>query len=498
MRFWGLGSIPAGLNSDEASIGVEALSILTTGMDRWGYHYPIWFPAWGSGMNALYTYLAVPVVRLFGLHVTSLRAIGAVFGLLTLPVTYHAARIHFGRDTAIVTMGLVALLPWHVMSSRWALDSNLNPLLFTLGIYTIGKALTARAYWPVVAFLPWAVGAYAYPLELIPAVASGIVILIAFRRQIAADPARWGLGIGLALLVALPFLLFLLKNQLGIVYLPLEGHLPFSVPTLPASRFSQIHLSFAATVLNNLTFLLGGYRDAAVWHESAYFLPLTAAAPYLTLLGTLSLGWSCWKTRQINIVLVIVLTCVISVILIPLNLNRLNWFYIPSLMIACRFVLDLGSTRKSVLAGSAVYLALFLGLFYPYYFFRYNQEILIEDVSLGNGFRVGLEQPLRTATAEAKPGETVFVDVGTVHPYLYVLFYGLSDLPRFQTTRQLHIVDGVYRVAGFDRFAFEPAALKPGVGFTFVSRSNHLPCAEPETFSAGPLWTAGRCKTQHG
>src|SRR5258708_2164126 len=126
---------------DSASSGVEALSILRTGMDLWGNHLPVWFPAWGSGVNALYTYLPVPVIWLFGLDSVTLRAVGAVFGVLTLPVAYHATRIYFGRDAALITMTLLAVLPWHVMSSRWALDSNLAPFWFTLGLYTIGKAL---------------------------------------------------------------------------------------------------------------------------------------------------------------------------------------------------------------------------------------------------------------------------------------------------------------------------------------------------------------------
>src|SRR5579859_1755492 len=90
LRFVALGRVPGGLNSDEASSGVEALSILRTGADLWGNHLPVWFPAWGSGMNALYTYLTVPVIWLFGLSAFTLRAVSAVFGILTLPVAYSA------------------------------------------------------------------------------------------------------------------------------------------------------------------------------------------------------------------------------------------------------------------------------------------------------------------------------------------------------------------------------------------------------------------------
>lgn len=52
-----LGAIPYGLNADEASAGYDAWALSEYGIDRHGYRYPIHFVAWGSGQNALYSYL---------------------------------------------------------------------------------------------------------------------------------------------------------------------------------------------------------------------------------------------------------------------------------------------------------------------------------------------------------------------------------------------------------------------------------------------------------
>ena len=425
--------------------------MLRTGMDIWGNRLPVWFPAWGSGMNALYTYLAIPVIWLFGLDSVTLRAVGAVFGILTLPVAYHATRLYFGRDAALITMGLLAVLPWHVMSSRWALDSNLAPFWFTLGLYTIGKAIQAGGRWPVLAFVPWAVSIYAYPVMLYPVIPSGVAILAFFHRPIRAAARAWLVGIVVALLVDLPFTLFLLKNYLlHIPHLPFEGALPFSVPVLSATRLSQIHQPFIVTVFNNLTFIIGGYRDDAIWHQSRYFLPLTGAAPYLTGAGAIALVWRCVKARAPNVVLIVAATIIVPICLIPLQVTRLNWFYIPSLMLAAQFLISLPAPHRSrVLAASAVYLALFLAPFYAYYLTSYNQEAAALDRDLGNGFRLGLEGAMRTETALAKPNEPVFVDIGTPHPYLYPLFWGLARVEDFQATRQMRTIDGVYDVSRF-------------------------------------------------
>lgn len=67
IRILYIGSIPPGLNQDEASIGYDAYSILHYGIDRNGVHLPIHLIAWGSGQNALYAYLSMPFIWLFGL-----------------------------------------------------------------------------------------------------------------------------------------------------------------------------------------------------------------------------------------------------------------------------------------------------------------------------------------------------------------------------------------------------------------------------------------------
>jgi 4-amino-4-deoxy-L-arabinose transferase-like glycosyltransferase len=495
LRFAALGKVPGGLNSDEASSGVEALSILQTSADLWGNRLPVWFPAWGSGMNALYTYLAVPVVWLFGLSSLTLRAMGAAFGVLTLPVAYAATRLHFGRDAALIATFLLAVLPWHVMSSRWALDSNLAPLFFTLGLYTLGRALRDGGRWPLAAFMPWAVAIYAYPVVTYAIVPASIAIIPFYWRQMLAHWKPWLGGIVIAKLIALPFGLFLLKNYvLHTPHMAIESALPFSIPALAATRLSQIGQAFAVTVFNNLTFLASGYRDDAIWHQSRFFLPLTGAVPFLTLAGAALLAREAIRTRQANVVLIVSAMVVFPILLLPLQLTRINWFLVPSLMLAAWFLTSLpAAMRRPVLAASALYLALVLVPFYAYYFTSYNQEAGVLDTRLGNGFRLGLEDALRADAALARPDEPIYLAIGEPQPYLYPLFYGLASVRDFQTTRRMTVVDGVFRVSSFGRFVFNKDALPAGRNFVFVTLSTALPCPAPESLKSGPIWATGRC-----
>src|SRR5574341_1966513 len=83
-RFLLFGSIPPGLNQDEASTGYDAYAILNYGMDRNGFHNPVHITSWGSGQSALYVYFAMPFIALFGLNVMAIRAVNLTFGIISL------------------------------------------------------------------------------------------------------------------------------------------------------------------------------------------------------------------------------------------------------------------------------------------------------------------------------------------------------------------------------------------------------------------------------
>ena len=95
VRTVGIQYFPIGLNTDEASSGYEAYSILNYGIDRNGNFLPIFLVAWGSGQNALYTYLMIPFVKLFGLNIITTRLTMAIIGCISLIIWFLFLQINF-------------------------------------------------------------------------------------------------------------------------------------------------------------------------------------------------------------------------------------------------------------------------------------------------------------------------------------------------------------------------------------------------------------------
>jgi len=128
---------PIGLNQDEASIGYEAYSLMKYGIDRNGQTWPIHLIAWGSGQNALYAYLLIPFIRIFNLNTFSVRLPMALIGCLSLLIfTNFTKDLTSSPKNRLLLIVLFAINPWHIMKSRWGLESNLFPdLLFYAAIF---------------------------------------------------------------------------------------------------------------------------------------------------------------------------------------------------------------------------------------------------------------------------------------------------------------------------------------------------------------------------
>ena len=211
LRLWAFGTVPGGLNQDEASIGYDAWSILHYGIDRNGIRLPVHLIAWGSGQNALYAYLSMPFIAVMGLTVASVRMVNLLFGLASVALVFLILRRLSGLRCAYIGMTLAAVAPWCIMVSRWGLESNLFPGLFLLAFYVLLAGLDRHGLLPLAAGL-MALCLYAYGAAylVVPVFCVAAAVYMLVRRKI---PLRWLFAsVGVFVIVALPIALFVLTN----------------------------------------------------------------------------------------------------------------------------------------------------------------------------------------------------------------------------------------------------------------------------------------------
>lgn len=154
LRFYKLGSVPTGLEWDEVAIGYDAYSILKTGRDQFGNFLPLTFRSLDDYKPPLYEYLTVPAVAIFGLNEFSTRFPSALFGSLSVLMTFFLVLELFKNklsDSKAVTVALIsslllAISPWHLQFSRAAFEVNLSVFIVISAVVFFLKGLENNKY----------------------------------------------------------------------------------------------------------------------------------------------------------------------------------------------------------------------------------------------------------------------------------------------------------------------------------------------------------------
>ncbi len=147
IRVIGFGSLPWGVNQDEAMGAVDAWALSLYGTDRFGVRLPVHFSAWQvSQMSVLLSYLMIPFIRVFGFHTWVIRLPMLLVSLGSVALVYLIGKQLFGRRFGLTAMALTAVNPWHFMQSRWAIDCNLFPHVFLLAFYLLLLGLRKKRF----------------------------------------------------------------------------------------------------------------------------------------------------------------------------------------------------------------------------------------------------------------------------------------------------------------------------------------------------------------
>ncbi len=152
IRFYHLGTLPSGFHFDEASLGYNAYSLLLTGKDEYGVKYPLVLQSFGDYKPALYAYMDIPLVKMWGLTIFATRFPSALFGTLSILIMFFLARQITQKDKdALLASLLLAITPWHIFISRTATEATVA-LFFLMSIFALALYMHAQKnikYWAI-------------------------------------------------------------------------------------------------------------------------------------------------------------------------------------------------------------------------------------------------------------------------------------------------------------------------------------------------------------
>lgn len=146
LRIYDITGNPNGLNQDEAVNGVDALSLGQTLRDHHGNFLPVLLQSFEDWASSLLTYLTVPFVWVLGLSEFSVRLPMVLLGTATVFIMYlYVRRLTNRPNLGLLAAFLLAVMPWHIMASRWAIPPNAVPFFLLVLLYVnarVGPAET--------------------------------------------------------------------------------------------------------------------------------------------------------------------------------------------------------------------------------------------------------------------------------------------------------------------------------------------------------------------
>ena len=449
LRLLFLEKLPYGLNQDEASSGYDAWALLHSGVDRNGKSWPVLFVSWGSGQNALMSYLSMPFILLMGLRPLSIRLPNALAGCITLVLAWRFARRCRGEKFGLCALILLVINPWHIMASRWALESNLLPALL-LGACCFLSRAEEKPKMLIGAAVCLGLAPYAYGTAffLIPP----FLIWVTVRLRKSLKPGTALVCLLVFLVIVFPIGLCQMLNMLGGKEISILG---ITLPKLIDARQNATSIfgggGLAKVRRNFLTFLEilhNGddgveYNALPFWKGGIfYFFGLP-----LSVLGII-VGVREHRERKAEWPMPALLCCsVLCAALIDGNINRLNMTWIP--MIYFSAVGGLWLTQqlriRSILSVAVALLS----------FFYFNFSYVAGFAPPGHyKYYPGLGEAIRAG--EEKASETLYITPLVRQPYIYALFYTTPAPERFMNS-VIHNVDedGIMQtVERFEGFEF--------------------------------------------
>ena len=386
LRIYGFGEYPGGVNQDGAMAAVDAKALADYGTDRFGTKLPAHLYAWGYGqMSSLMSYCMVPFIKLFGLNVVTMRLPILLASLMGIAAFFFLFKKLFSQEAALIAALLVAINPWHYMQSRWALDCNMFPHMFIIGLMFLVYGINKKRYVYIsmiffaLCMYSYGVAFYMVPLFLL---AAAVVLLLMKHIKIGQTV----LAIVIYFAVSLPIYITMLINAKGwdTISLPFVTmqYFPDSVRTNDMLFFSdnpgsQLFMNIKTTI--NLVLL---QKPDLTWNAIDAFGTIYLCSVPLVFMGFVICLYKCIKEKEsekraVYLLLVIYSVCaaLVGVFINGVNVNRINIIFYANIIYMAVSIYHIVSWKKYSSAVFAVAYGVLSVLFIVNYFNSWEDQI---------------------------------------------------------------------------------------------------------------------------
>lgn len=442
-RIYKFGALPAYIGCDEAGAAYDAYCLANWGVDRYLNKLPVYLVNFGGGQSALYAYIDVIFIKLFGTNIISYRLPELIFFIASIVVSYILINKFKDKKTALLFAFLIIICPWHIEASREGLDCNLLAPMFMLDLLLLSIAQdTGKSYMYLISGLSIGITLYTYSLSylLIPVF---LVIYCSYMLAIKKINLKQIVLLGIpTFILALPLIYMILLNK-GIVTKTDFGI--FTIPKMFFWRQGEIQLS------NIYKYGWSSLETVFFSDNGLYFIevPFFLIGCYASLKETIK----SFQTKTFNITALIFMSLIVmtftNLTVTIGTLNRGNILFIPILYITSVGMIYLTKNSVKITILNVVFLMLL--------FINYEIMYFIPKDYSGEPFRdneiSNITQNIE-ANSDNKDAEKYIITNYKAEPYIYTLIANKISPYDFYNTAYIEINGYKVSLRSYEKYHF--------------------------------------------
>lgn len=184
-RLYKIETVPPHLSNDEISIAYDAYSINHTQKDEHGDYLPLSFRSHGTYKTPGYAYLLSPLYIFFNNNNTVARLPSITLGLLTVIVLgLIMYELTSNKLLSLISSILLVSSPWHIITSRMVLESNIALFFLSLGIFCFLRSVPKnKSILILVSIIFFSISMYCYHTQWVFSPIVLFLMLFLFKRK---------------------------------------------------------------------------------------------------------------------------------------------------------------------------------------------------------------------------------------------------------------------------------------------------------------------------
>lgn len=255
LRIYKININPPSLTWDEVAWGYNAHSLGNYGRDEFGRFLPHdYLESFGDFKPPVYAYLDILPVKIFGLNEFAVRLPSAVFGSLTVLVTFFLVNELLGKDSediALISALFLAVSPWHINLSRAAFEANVATFFIVTGVWLFLNSLRTNAWFLSLSIISFVLSIYTFNTARVVTPIFLLILLIAFGKKLLSNKKELLIALILGFVLILPALKFLLSPQASLRFKEVNIFSDSSIVVLSNQQIENDNSSLISKIIHN-------------------------------------------------------------------------------------------------------------------------------------------------------------------------------------------------------------------------------------------------------